>query len=386
MEFDPQDDIPPLEEIFRAGVAAGWELPVPNGEAIALEPILAVPWSPPDQWFPLQLTPHSDDDSRNYYDSDANTVHASESETESVLPSAGKRSRNNGEEDQPRKTPVKASIFTEAIRLVFSNGFLELLAGPWSYGQCVKLTAACKERVGFDGRPVEAKERHHLHGRTLCPDDGILADWVGSNRSDRWEGHGWNPGNALAVRWSDGTIDFHRVDFQRFQVDLQIVVPTPGLQASVADTSEMRELKRTILDSSRIHPVSAHSEAEVAQMAEAANGRLGEEALLTLAANPRQGRAEWVGRCKTYAELCEKELAICMRSSNTVFSLSQHIQQERQLRFPETDRKRQRAALNVHRAAMRRRVSAFLCSEYDAFDHAFEAAIQWWQLKQFFGL
>jgi hypothetical protein len=135
----------------------------------------------------------------------------------------------NSQGSQPRKTSVKASRFANVLRQVYSLGFLELPCGPWCYGQRVKIS---------ESNTVDT-DRAGLEGRVLWPDDGILQDWARSVCASEWMCHpGWSPANAVAVRWSDGHVDYHKAGFVAGfgfdRHDLQIVVSYPqGSQGDV---------------------------------------------------------------------------------------------------------------------------------------------------------
>ena len=65
---------------------------------------------------------------------------------------------------QPRS--VKATLFADALRFVYSMGLLELHAGPWCYGRLVRLRESNTE---VDGDSSDASDSMHHECRAKAP-------------------------------------------------------------------------------------------------------------------------------------------------------------------------------------------------------------------------
>ena len=272
-----------------------------------------------------------------------------------------KRKRKNGEEggasvqmrtnsqgSQPRKGSVSAKIFGTVLRHVYNMGFLELLAGPWCYGQHVRISAASINEDA-DG------ESELCEGTSLWPNDGILADWALLNHDMGWiPGHGYNPGNALAVRWSDGDLRYYRADFEFDEHDMQIIVPPQGLQGDAPVRPVLPFVTRDYLFASHdwLYPASAR--AEVANMA--ANAQTQTEVAREREL-PSKGRVVFKERITRYMYLCSelhrRELY------NTL--------------------------LSKDRISVKRRFLRFLEWLYQAFDCADEQSFEWWKQQLLIG-
>ena len=252
--------------------------------------------------------------------------------------------------EKPRKTSVKASIFADVLRRVYSLGFLELVAGPWCYGQRVRVSAT---PTSFDY--LFSEDDSDGEGGVLWPHDGILTDWAIMNRDAGWRpGHGFNPGNSLAVHWSDGDLRYYRADFEFDEHDMQIIVPPQGLQGDAPVRPVLPFVTRDYLFASHdwLYPASAR--AEVANMA--ANAQTQTEVAREREL-PSKGRVVFKERITRYMYLCSelhrRELY------NTL--------------------------LSKDRISVKRRFLRFLEWLYQAFDCADEQSFEWWKQQLLIG-
>jgi hypothetical protein len=270
-----------------------------------------------------------------------------------------KRKRKNGEEggasvqmrtnsqgSQPRKGSVSAKIFGTVLRHVYNMGFLELLAGPWCYGQHVRISAASINEDA-DG------ESELCEGTSLWPNDGILADWALLNHDMGWiPGHGYNPGNALAVRWSDGDLRYYRADFEFDEHDLRIIVPLDGLQAD-APVTHPPQIAFEHLYAFLPHLYPASARAEVAKMA--ANAQTQTEVV------EKYGLA---AKGAVYVERVNRYMYLCW----------QLHKREIYRTWPREQRLRKK-----------RRFLAFCDHLRQAFYYSRDASWEWWEVKLLFG-
>ena len=283
--------------------------------------------------------------------------------------------RKDGDDDgaslqvEPRKTSVTAKTFAKVLRLVYSNGLLEMLVGPWCYGQRVKISAWNKKDT----------DRAGLEGIAVWPDDPILAEWAKLSRLNNWCPHpGLNPGNALVVYWSDGKIAASGAGLRRdtrarcmpmWQThDLQMVVlpqgfeagatQNPGLQFISSGAFYLKVQRHRLAQNPFSFSETIDSPSYRKWLHSARGGDVYNKTLTAkkLGLEPK-GRDIWTHRMSRYRSFCEREH---QRELHQIWSKEKRL-------------------------AKKRRFASYMDYTNLTSDMSDDASFEWWHFKELLG-